>query len=63
MAKDFSFEAADKRIEQVLFSHRKFSVPRYQRPYTWGIDQVSEFWNTCRMQKDIKVNRNCRFEI
>lgn len=45
MAKDFSFEAADKRIEQVLFSQRKYRVPRYQRPYAWGIEQISEFWN------------------
>jgi len=45
MAKEFSFEAADKRIQQVLFSHRKFRVPRYQRSYAWEIEQITEFWN------------------
>lgn len=45
MAKEFSFEASDRRIQQVLFSQRKYRVPRYQRPYAWGIEQISEFWN------------------
>jgi uncharacterized protein with ParB-like and HNH nuclease domain len=47
MANDFSFDARNSTIEKVLFSNtrRKFRVPRYQRPYAWGIDQVSEFWS------------------
>ena len=45
MATEFSFEADDKPIEDVLFSQRKYRVPRYQRPYAWGLDQVTEFWN------------------
>jgi uncharacterized protein with ParB-like and HNH nuclease domain len=45
MPKDFSFEASDRKIEQVLFSQRKFRVPRYQRPYAWGIEQITELWN------------------
>jgi hypothetical protein len=27
MAQEFSFEADDKKVEQVLFSQRKFRVP------------------------------------
>jgi uncharacterized protein with ParB-like and HNH nuclease domain len=42
MPKEFSFEANDQRVEQILFSQRKFRVPRYQRPYAWGIEQTSE---------------------
>ena len=45
MPKEFSFAAIDQRVEHVLFSQRKFRVPRYQRPYAWGIEQTSEFWN------------------
>ncbi|KXK12592.1 MAG: hypothetical protein UZ14_CFX002002292 [Chloroflexi bacterium OLB14] len=45
MPTDFSFEADDLKIKDVLFSQRKFRVPKYQRPYTWNIDQVTEFWS------------------
>ncbi|MEW6193828.1 MAG: DUF262 domain-containing HNH endonuclease family protein [Bacteroidota bacterium] len=46
MAKEFSFEANDKKIEDVLFSlKRRFIVPRYQRPYAWNLEQITEFWN------------------
>ena len=46
MAKEFSFEANDKKIEEVLFSlKRRFIVPRYQRPYAWNLEQITEFWS------------------
>lgn len=44
MYADLNFEAKNKPLGEVLFSHRKFRVPRYQRPYAWDIEQVSEFW-------------------
>lgn len=45
MAKEFSFDAADKKVQDVLFAKiRKYRVPRYQRPYAWGIEQATEFW-------------------
>ena len=44
MSNQLSFEANDKILRDVLFAHRKYSVPRYQRPYTWDIEEVSEFW-------------------
>ncbi len=39
------FEAKDKKIVDVLFANQKFRIPRYQRPYAWGEDHISEFWN------------------
>ena len=41
------FQASDKTISEVLFSSSdlKIRIPRYQRPYSWSDDQVSEFWN------------------
>ena len=45
MANEFSFEANNLVINDVLFSTRKFRIPKYQRPYAWGVDQVTEFWN------------------
>lgn len=49
----FSFEAKDKTINDVLFqSDKKFRVPRYQRPYAWGEEQIDEFWEDLRSNKD-----------
>lgn len=42
--RDINFEAHDKPLSAVLFSQRKYRIPRYQRPYAWNIDQVSELW-------------------
>lgn len=28
-----------------LLSGRKYKVPVYQRPYSWGIDEIEELWN------------------
>ena len=41
---DISFEAHDKPLADVLFSQRKYRIPRYQRPYAWDIDQISQLW-------------------
>jgi len=40
-----TFQARETNIEDVLFSHYAYRVPRYQRPYAWDDDQVTEFWN------------------
>ncbi len=42
---ELKFDAKDTNIGSVLFSeNKKFQVPRYQRPYAWTTEQVSEFW-------------------
>jgi len=47
------FKAQDKLIKDVLFSGtNKFRIPRYQRPYSWGIDQINEFWNDLDNEKE-----------
>lgn len=45
MKQTVSFEARDTKIRDVLFADYAYKIPRYQRPYTWDDDQVSEFWN------------------
>ncbi len=42
----FKFEAKDKKLKDILFSSTssRIRIPRYQRPYAWGEEQVSEFW-------------------
>ncbi len=35
----------DTIVRVILTEHDKFRIPIYQRPYSWGIDQVEDFWN------------------
>ena len=46
MANNMHFEAENSTVLDVFFNGiHKFKVPRYQRPYAWNEDEVSEFWN------------------
>jgi len=38
-------KARENTIEKVLFANDIFRIPRYQRSYAWGADDVNEFWN------------------
>lgn len=37
-------EANDKEIQDI-FSSGYFQIPRFQRPYSWGKEEVENFWN------------------
>lgn len=37
-------EANDKEVQDI-FSLGYFKIPRFQRPYSWTIDEVENFWN------------------
>jgi len=37
-------DASDKEIQDI-FSLGYFKIPRFQRPYSWGRDEVDNFWN------------------
>lgn len=52
MNTQMTFEATNKKLSEVLFAHRKFCVPRYQRPYAWGIEEISEFWEDLILCKE-----------
>lgn len=43
MDQEFRFEAHHKCLSEVLFSQWRFRVPRYQRPYSWDLDQAAQF--------------------
>lgn len=52
MDNGFSFDANDERLQNVFFGNeRKFRVPRYQRPYAWEIDQISDFWDDLNLNE------------
>lgn len=45
MNRTLTFKAEDRLMKDVLFANDvRFRVPRYQRPYAWGEDDVKEFW-------------------
>jgi len=37
-------EADDKEVQDI-FSLGYFKIPRFQRPYSWGVDEVESFWD------------------
>lgn len=46
MQQGFTFEADDRPLSDIFFeTKRKYRVPRYQRPYAWGIEEITEFWD------------------
>jgi len=55
MQTKLNFYAKDKPLSEVLFSQRKYRIPRYQRPYAWDLEEVSEFWD------DLKDNEEPYF--
>jgi hypothetical protein len=38
-----NFNAKDETIESVLFSTKRYRVPKYQRPYSWGQGEAADF--------------------
>ena len=53
MSTNIKFKAEEKLVGEILFgSFYKFRIPRYQRPYAWGIDQISDFWNDLISEDD-----------
>jgi uncharacterized protein with ParB-like and HNH nuclease domain len=40
------FSADDRELRAILYDgQEKYKIPRYQRPYSWTNDQVSDLWN------------------
>ena len=49
------FLARDMSIQNLLFSpDTYFSIPVYQRPYTWTIEEATDFWNDLLENNDGK---------
>lgn len=49
---EFRFEAQDFLLKDILFTSRRFRVPRYQRPYSWDIDQAAQLWEDLNNNED-----------
>lgn len=39
------FDAEDKALSDIFTGQEKYKIPRYQRPYSWTTDEVSDLWN------------------
>ena len=44
--------AYSKSVKDILTLQRKYVIPRYQREYSWDIEQVEEFWKDITEQFD-----------
>ena len=44
-------ESHDRTIEQLLRGSY-CSIPRFQRPYSWGMQQVEDFWDDVVIESD-----------
>jgi len=45
------FDAEDKSLSDILTGREKYKIPRYQRPYSWTIDYVSDLWNDLKEEE------------
>lgn len=45
------FDAEDKSLQDILFGKEKYRIPRYQRPYSWTKDHVSDLWNDLKEEE------------
>ncbi len=52
MTTQMEFEAKDRPLSDVFFANRRYAVPRYQRPYTWGDENLNEFWEDLTKSAD-----------
>jgi len=47
------FDAEDKTLTDILMGKEKYRIPRYQRPYSWTIDEVSDLWNDLKEKESV----------
>lgn len=47
----FNFDAEDKTINDILFTQNRFRIPPFQRPYSWTLDEISDFWEDLRLSR------------
>jgi len=47
------FDAEDKSLSDILNGKEKYKIPRYQRPYSWTVDEVSDLWNDLKEEESV----------
>jgi len=47
------FDAEDKSLSDILTGKEKYKIPRYQRPYSWTTDEVSDMWNDLKEEESV----------
>jgi uncharacterized protein with ParB-like and HNH nuclease domain len=47
------FDAEDKSLSDILNGKEKYQIPRYQRPYSWTSDEVSDLWNDLKEEESV----------
>ena len=48
-----SFTATESSFDELMGSvERKYVIPRYQREYSWGVDNLATFWSDIHDEDD-----------
>jgi uncharacterized protein with ParB-like and HNH nuclease domain len=47
------FDAEDRPLSDILNGKEKYKIPRYQRPYSWTVDEVSDLWNDLKEEESV----------
>ena len=56
MNRTLTFKAEDRLMKDVLFANdARFRIPRYQRPYSWGEDDVEELWHDLLQEETLFI--------
>ncbi len=45
------FDAEDQLLRNILTGQEKYKIPKYQRPYSWTSDEVSDLWNDLKEEE------------
>ena len=48
----FTFNAFNSTVNDILFSQNRFRIPRYQRPYSWEQEIIDDFWQDTIVAED-----------
>jgi len=47
------FRAEDRSLSHIFNGQEKYRIPRYQRPYSWTKDQVSDLWTDLSEEESV----------
>ena len=45
MSKKFNYDTRSENLSDLLTPDRKFIVPKYQRDYSWEVEQWNDLWD------------------
>ena len=43
MSEQKTFDASESNLDKLVYEYNHYSIPRHQRAYSWGKDEVDKF--------------------